>query len=158
MLSAISAIMERCPPAASTRGGRLSGMADDYGGGDENFLRNPYLSTSHNQRRRRSSVKPPPRGAKSSPTSGRCQDPFSGVPLPPVQLQQPSQNWPIDLLRLQSQPTMHQVQSASEFGSIGYAGTNPFEVAPPPLLSTFPPAPFRAPFAVSSALPTSAND
>ncbi|EGT58917.1 hypothetical protein CAEBREN_31714 [Caenorhabditis brenneri] len=39
------------------------------------------------------------------------QDPFGGVQLPPVQLPQipqPSQNWPIDLLGLQSQPRMHQ--------------------------------------------------
>ncbi|EGT58844.1 hypothetical protein CAEBREN_18131 [Caenorhabditis brenneri] len=87
-----------------------------------------------------------------------CQDPFSGVRLTPVQLQQPSQNWPIELLGHESQPPMHQVQSSSAFGSIGHAGTNPFDVVPPPLLPAFPPAPYRDPFAVSSALSTSTND
>ncbi|EGT32753.1 CBN-DAB-1 protein [Caenorhabditis brenneri] len=86
------------------------------------------------------------------------QDPFGGVPLPPVQLPQSSQNWPIDLLGLQSQPPMHQVHSTPAFGSIGYAETNPFAAAPPPLLPTSTPALYRDPFAVSSPLPTSTVD
>ncbi|EGT58924.1 hypothetical protein CAEBREN_23315 [Caenorhabditis brenneri] len=53
---------------------------------------------------------------------------------------------------------MHQVHSTPAFGSIGYAETNPFDVAHPPLLPAFPPAPYRDPFAVSSVLPTSTND
>ncbi|CAL2044091.1 unnamed protein product [Caenorhabditis brenneri] len=89
------------------------------------------------------------------------QDPFGGVQLPPVQLPQipqPSQNWPIDLLGLQSQTPMHQVHSTPAFGSIGYAETNPFAAAPLPLLPTSTPALYRDPFAVSSPLSTSTVD
>ncbi|CAL2044102.1 unnamed protein product [Caenorhabditis brenneri] len=75
MLIAISATLECCPPAASTRGGRLPGMAVDSGGGGENLLRNPYPRPAGPAVAENMAIQQPPPPASASSAS---------APKPPI--------------------------------------------------------------------------